>query len=326
MKKQIFPYGFKHEVAKRWTPMDWLQSRKISSLIEIENSDNLIAEILELNRPALVGRLGGTEARFLGEYLKISRSRLPKNFLYQCKPNWKKRSFEVNNNAGFYYGNGIDIENFYNTYDVAIRDTDVLGSWGTAFAWIESMYVNEVKHFIPVDATAPWVESFSRSPNLKPWSAKLQNRNVLVVSPFAETIAEQHRKIQLVFDNFRYPKFNLKVLQAPLTTGHSPEKEPTWFDRLCAMKDQMSSINFDVALISAGAYSYPLAHFAKQSGKIGIHSGGGLQLFFGVMGKRWEKNWGNGNYYEGFVNENWTRPKLSETPKNAKSIEDGCYW
>jgi hypothetical protein len=61
---------------------------------------------------------------------------------------------------------------------------------------------------------------------------------------------------------------------------------------------------------------------AKKLGKIGINCGGELQLFFGVIGKRWEKSPKINNQ----INEYWIRPYESSRPKNWKSIENGCYW
>jgi hypothetical protein len=88
------------------------------------------------------------------------------------------------------------------------------------------------------------------------------------------------------------------------------------------MEQKMEEIDFDIALVSAGAYSYPLALKAKELGKIGIHSGGGLQLFFGIMGGRWE----NDSNVLSKQNEYWIRPSENETPENAKGVEGGCYW
>ena len=46
--------------------------------------------------------------------------------------------------------------------------------------------------------------------------------------------------------------------------------------------------DYDICLIGAGAYGFPLAAHVKRKGKKAIHLGGALQLLFGVKGKRWE--------------------------------------
>lgn len=323
---KLAPFGLKHEISKRWTPWDWYKSLSISKKITSDGADKVIFDLITLGKPALVGRLGGTEARFLGEYLKITRHQKLSNILFKLKPNWLKRATEINTNAGFYFHDIAQVSNFYKIYNDALLNTDILGAWGTAFAWIESRYIKIIKTFIPVPMTAPWVDPYNSSTRDIPWSSALNGKKLLVISPFTETIIKQHKIIDKVFPNNNYPKFSLVTIQAPQTIGVDSNLKPSWFARLDEMKNLMSKYDFDVALIAAGAYSYPLAHHAKQMGRIGIHAGGGLQLFFGIIGKRWETNWGEGNYLEKYFNKYWTRPSLLETPPKAHEVENGCYW
>ena len=46
---------------------------------------------------------------------------------------------------------------------------------------------------------------------------------------------------------------------------------------------------------------------------------------FGIKGKRWESQYTHSCYRDLF-NEYWVYPSESETIKNAKSVESGCYW
>ena len=54
--------------------------------------------------------------------------------------------------------------------------------------------------------------------------------------------------------------------------------------------NELNKYSFDILLVSAGSYALPLAYEAKKMGKIGVNTGGDLQLFFGIMGNRWEKS------------------------------------
>jgi hypothetical protein len=326
MTKKFAPLGLRHEISKRWTPWDWYRSISISKIISLDIADQLIFDLIVLGKPALVGRLGGTEARFLGEYFKIIKFKKLSKILFRIKPNWIKRSIEINTNAGFYFHDISQVRKFYKIYNDALLDTDILGAWGTAFAWIESRYTKHIKKYVPVPMTAPWVDSYNSSNREIAWSNALNGKKVLIISPFTESIIKQHKNIEKVFPNNNYPKFSLTTIIAPQTIGVNSNSKPDWFERLNEMKNLMSKNDFDVALIAAGAYSYPLAHHAKQIGKIGIHAGGGLQLFFGILGRRWETNWGEGNYLVEYVNDFWTRPSQSETPTNANKVENGCYW
>jgi hypothetical protein len=79
---------------------------------------------------------------------------------------------------------------------------------------------------------------------------------------------------------------------------------------------------FDVALIGAGAWSVPLAVYARSLGAFGIHLGGGLQLLFGIMGKRWEGHSG----IKALQNDSWVRPSAEERPPKLHLQENGAYW
>ena len=103
MKNRFMPYGLKHEIAKRWPIHDWQKSRKVARLISPTIADKAIKDLIYQGKPGLVGRLGGTEARFLGEFKKIFSLPFLTNLIFRVKPNWIKRSREVNTNAGFYF-------------------------------------------------------------------------------------------------------------------------------------------------------------------------------------------------------------------------------
>jgi hypothetical protein len=93
------------------------------------------------------------------------------------------------------------------------------------------------------------------------------------------------------------------------------------------MKAQIDSHDYDVCLIGAGAYGFPLAAHVKRMGKKGFHMGGSLQLLFGIIGKRWESAEYNDTYnYSRLINEHWVRPGDSEKPDGAQKVEGACYW
>lgn len=319
--------GIRNEISRRYTLRDWYVSHKVRKLIGRLSADLVISEVINKGDPALVGRLGGTEGRFIGEYLKMRRYLkfgIPIPAVARFNYRWRKRCREVQFNAGFIFHDWNEIENFVNLYQECLENTDALGAWGTAFGWAESLAFTS-KNFpevIPIGHTAPWIAPANPDVAQIPWSAALEGKKVLVIAGFAESIKNQHLKSKVLFDNCHYPDFSLSTIQAPLSAGGSPNPESDWFSDLTTMEKTMEKIDFDIALVSAGAYSYPLALKAKKMGKIGIHCGGGLQLFFGIMGGRWETNPSVCSY----SNEHWVRPSLAETPVNSNQVEDGCYW
>lgn len=319
--------NLRNEIAQRYTLRDWLISRKINKSIGKINSDETLSKVIDKGAAALVGRLGGTEGRFIGEYLKMQRYekfglKIPVTASMNLR--WKRRIREVGFNAGFVPRGWKDIQEFVNLYEKCLFNTDVIGAWGTAFAWAESLAVSATHTplVIPIGHTAPWVDPVNPNEFTTPWSMLLDGKKILVVAGFAESIVKQHQRTSQIFSSDAYPKFKLEVIKAPLSAGRNSIGAENWFEQLRAMEQQMSKIKFDIALISAGAYSYPLALKAKELGKIGIHCGGGLQLFFGIMGGRWA----NDSNVLSKQNEYWIRPSRNETPENAKGVEGGCYW
>lgn len=51
-----------------------------------------------------------------------------------------------------------------------------------------------------------------------------------------------------------------------------------------------------------------------------VHIGGALQLLFGIKGRRWDRE------FSSIYNDAWVRPEENEKPRNANSVEGGCYW
>ena len=156
-----------------------------------------------------------------------------------------------------------------------------------------------------------------------PWTVALEGRRVLVIHPFANTIGNQYLNRQRIWPKTDVlPEFNLVTLRAAQTIAGERSGYSSWFDALEEMKSKIDTTEFDVALIGAGAYGFPLAAHVKRLGQRAIHLGGALQVLFGIRGARWE----NRPEYHGFFNQYWVRPLPEETPRNSKIVEDACYW
>jgi hypothetical protein len=85
---------------------------------------------------------------------------------------------------------------------------------------------------------------------------------------------------------------------------------------------EISQIEFDIALLSCGAYGHMLCHkIDAELKKDAIYVGGSIQELFGIVSTR-EKDRGEIKY-----NKYWiTEIPESYRPANYKSIENGCYW
>jgi len=194
------------------------------------------------------------------------------------------------------------------------RELDVLGSWLAE--------ETRVRHLFPHAMIVP-VKDLRPEQHDPPWSRVLAGKRVLVVHPFEESIRRQYAKRTLLFPGREVlPEFELLTLKAPQTLGGVSDRFATWFDALVWLCGETDKIDFEVAIIGAGAYGFPLAAHIKRSGRKAVHLGGATQIMFGIMGNRWETD----ETLRSFVNEHWTRPLPEETPACAGRVEEACYW
>jgi hypothetical protein len=320
--------GFRHEISAHFPLSDWQRNKGIRQTIDLFSADELISLAIKKADPCLIGRLGGTEARFMSAFIKQFPDYFKEKYFYKSwksRASLEKRKQEAQLNSGFFYSSNLEAQKFVQKYIEALNDTDILGGWGFAFTWPESFALKNSKlAVINKEFTAPWVEKYAyrfEAPT-NPWSQSLDKKKVLVISPFSKTILKQHKIIKKVFPTVYYPDFTIQTINSPLTSGTYDFSNNSWFKLLRNMELEIEAREFDIALISCGSYSYPLAQYTKKIGKIGIHCGGALQLFFGIMGNRWNES----TEITKYVNNYWTRPTKSETPRGASLIENACYW
>lgn len=157
-----------------------------------------------------------------------------------------------------------------------------------------------------------------------PWSASLKGKRVVIIHPFAETIASQYKKREVLFPGTDIlPEFNIRIVKAVQTiAGQKDDRFHDWFEALEYMFQEAMAEDFDVALIGCGAYGFPLAAKIKAAGKQAVHMGGALQILFGIKGNRWDTH----PIISTFYNNEWVRPSDKDKPQNASKVEGACYW
>jgi hypothetical protein len=152
--------------------------------------------------------------------------------------------------------------------------------------------------------------------------AKIANKSVLVISAFDGLIHKQFESgnIKKIYPDFP-PITGFKVLKFPYCF-HNNGPHANYFETLDIMFAEISQIEFDIALLSCGAYGHMLCHkIDAELKKDAIYVGGSIQELFGIVSTR-EKDRGEIKY-----NKYWiTEIPESYRPANYKSIENGCYW
>jgi len=134
---------------------------------------------------------------------------------------------------------------------------------------------------------------FGNDTLFRAFSEALTGRKVLVVSPFSESIRANFVNRHHFFrHNYKYPDFDLELVNTPITYAGLPTAmypHNNWFSTLETLKSEISERVFDIALLSCGSYAIPLGqHVKTELSKQAIYVGGVLQLFFGIMGRRYE--------------------------------------
>jgi len=275
---------------------------------ETEEANQLIYEALMLHKPFLAARFGDAELRTLVYTLDYNYS-LRKSF-----PTYIKNVMHTN--AGFFPPTDDNLIKFGQLLWESAASVDVFGVWYNLLEDYVIHAQNPGAELVRLEALEPY-----RSKN--PWSKALKGRRVLVVHPFEDSIKHQYSQREKLFDDLNVlPEFELVTYKAIQTNAGGTCAYSDWFKALDAMYEDISKIDFDVAIVGCGAYGLPLSAKLKKLNKQVIHLAGATQILFGIRGARWDGR----PDMQHFFNSYWIRPSEKEKPKNASSVENGCYW
>jgi hypothetical protein len=278
-------------------------------VLTMDQGNQLIYDLLNSNKPFLICRFGDGELSAICNYVF--------NIIVGEKI-WDEyiKSIMTSTVDGNDTPNNMNLERFSTIYLENSTDIDVLGVWNNRGEDFVTRYLCPKANLVPLQTLEPF---FFKD---LPWSLALKGKKVLIVHPFVNSIKKQHKNLHLIF-NGTFPDFNLVTYKPFNISEHGRNEKFNWFEKLEEMKKDISDLDFDVALVAAGAFGFPLAAHIKKIGKQSIHVGGALQLFFGIKGKRWENR-----EHKNFFNHYWVYPSDAETPplKIRLDYDKGDYW
>jgi hypothetical protein len=308
----------------RRTPFYHRQEITEIPAMEGQSVSDLISTLILGSEGCMITRFGSVEADALLRFLEMrsGASRFQQILSYiqgEIGPFWWDPSIrhQLRNNAGFFpVDQDCFLDRFAEIYRSCCSQIDILGIWACSphCSRLSPLYQQAVT--VPLHDLEPYHQT-------NPWTRALEHRRVLVIHPFVKTIEKQYLKREKLFANRSLlPEFELILIPAVQSIAGSRTKYSTWFEALAKMSEQIEQIDFDVAIIGAGAYGMPLAAFIKSLGKKAIHLGGATQILFGIKGARWDQR----PEYSQLYNEFWVRPDSSEIPTDYQLVENGCYW
>lgn len=282
----------------------------------LKDSNDIIIKLINDNKPFSIVRLGiGDETHMTLQYM------LTKNIEPYLK----------SNNLNGIYSKDMDIkkfELFCKYYNNAIKESDVLASFT-----FNSRNIINIQNYFSNNYNLQQIHSRSLEPfyaimeNQEPWSLHLKGKKVLVINPFVDSFKKQIDSKFRIFKN--KPLFNESqefIFYKSFNTLVGNNIHNDWFETFKIMCNDIKNIDFDIALLGCGAYGLPICDFIKNElNKSAIYIGGGIQLLFGVMGKRWEEN----PMWKQIISENeckFIKPCGNEIIPNKNEWENGCYW
>jgi len=275
--------------------------------ISFQDANDLISEIINNHTGKLIARIGGNEL----DIAVIRDKRQVENKMAYPEV----LSANMHQVAGFFPPTPEFLDRFGDLYLSIFPQIDMLASWrkneSDVAKYFNYEYQIDIRH----------LEAFRVQ---KPWTDSLAGKKVLVISPFERTIISQYQKRDRVFIPKLLPTFELVTYKPIVSHGGNSNNVgfSSWFDALNFMKDDILKLDYDVALISAGAYGLPLGNYIKQEGKNAIVLGGITQFFFGIQGRRWDSN----HFYSKYYNAEWVRPLRDEIPPNPELVEGSAYF
>ncbi len=297
------------------------QFRK-QSILKDPDAGRLIRSRIEAGGPLMISRFSTCEIKVLNGFRQRCRGPLARawNGLLTGIPGTytEKVRFQAHNNAGIFPATDEGLDAFSRITMETCSQIDILGVWSRPLHLEEQLWRERCPQAALIALRA--IEPYYSTP---PWSAALAGKRVLVVHPFETTIRSQYRRREHLFPSPDIlPEFDLQVVKAVQSNAGVQSGFASWSEALEAMKTKICALDFDIALIGAGAYGLPLAAYVKLLGRQAVHMGGALQILFGIKGSRWDGLPDVNRFY----NEHWVRPRPEETPSQAGRVEDGCYW
>ena len=285
------------------------------NILDLDKSNKKIISLILNNKPFYITRLGDQVSIISIQYMinkKVNTDLLKKdNSLY---------------NDGIYSKNDISkIELFCKMYNKSVIESNYLASFENLYVENQDFYKNNFNvNQIHSRVLEPF---YLLEKNVIPWSYYLKNKKVLIIHPFINSFKKQLKNDFQIFKDKRLFDKNQKfVFYKSYQTIAGNHIHNDWYETFNLMCEDIKKIDFDIALLGCGGYGLPLCNFIKtELNKSAIYIGGGLQLMFGVIGKRWEKN----EFWKKIIEENdckFIRPSEEEICKNSDTIENNCYW
>lgn len=279
-----------------------------------------IRDCFDNNHPFWIARMSGIESTQIGRYLN--------GCLYEDLDIKGMRS-----HSGILVTGESDWKEFVEMTMKAMTDCDRLAIWdGGCYVQCKEIYeymshdsVYNKVCTIPAHSLEPYlfmdVEEYGFSDIFK-------GKKILIITSHGHSVKSQ---VENNLDNIFHPldifkeKENIIVYKCTQQNGSNSDGY-SWKGHYLKMCDDISRFDFDVAFIGCGGFSNLLGYYIRHGlNKSAIYVGGPIQIYFGIIGRRWL---GNDRILKhiGKNGAHWILPMKEDYTPGCMSVEEGCYW
>ena len=298
--------------------LPFTDQQKLNSFLYLQN---FLLEKTQKNEPFFIGRLSGNEPNICGSILSK-------------QPISQKLLFEMLTTAGIQFLSKDDIKLYVEKYTNACKNSNILAIWGQTmyrqaipfYNFLDKIYPNQPR------ICAQALESFYFINHADYHFSKIfENKKVLIITSHKETTKKQLNKHTTIFNKPIFHESTEFYIYKPPQQNAGNHDSNSWIYHFNIMKNDLielkKTFDFDIVLTSCGGFGMIISDFIYSELKTSVmYIGGGLQIYFGIMGNRWKTH----PIISKFVNENWTsvndEDKPSTLTNNPQLCENSCYW
>ena len=260
-------------------------------------------------------RIGNTESSILGEYVELAygyRERYSEHWIQ-----WliSTSGFFVSDNKNDAF---MELNDFAQMQIDAMAGCDILMAWTSCYLdFLKNHFTSQKTKLVKYEDMLPFDEEYD------PWTRALAGKKVLVVTSFAESVERQYSHKDGIVRNKRneLPEFELKTYQMINTMMGTKHGFKKWKEAYNYVLNQIMEIDFEIAIIGAGAYAVPLCADLKKSGKKAIAMCGYTPTMFGIAGNKDFRR----DTVKKYGTDAWIRP-IETPPDFYMDVEGGAYW
>lgn len=194
---------------------------------------------------------------------------------------------------------------FLNIYEKSIFKSDKLNFLIHKIVENEAInnYIGKLK---PISMDEFWF-------NYRKWYGILENKKILLINSFAPLMIEQYENGNLHKIDNNFPRLADIISYRTKYTFFNTGPDSNYFETLYSILNDIRKIEFDIALVSCGAYACPIVESISDN-KLAISMGNRLSYMFGIdPGKERREFW-------------ITEIPTEYIPNDCNKIEAGRYW